>query len=126
MQNLTYSPIGVVEAPLSEPMRPEIHRAHASRLVLEDRFAPAVAVLETGQYLWVIYHLHRIESWEDDLMPTLFARRIPRRPNPIGITLVQVVACEETTITVSGLDAINGTPILDIKPYRPLLDTPGG
>ena len=119
-----YRPIGTVACPAEESLRPEVIRAMESRLVLEPRFAPAVAALEVGQHLLVIYHLHRAEPWEDRHMPELFTRRIASRPNPIGVTLTRVVALEGSTITVVGLDAINGSPILDIKPYKPIWDEP--
>lgn len=93
-------------------------------LVLEPRFTPALSALEVGQHLWVVYHLHKAELISGKPSKDLFTRRIPVRPNPIGITLVQVVAVEGATITVIGLDAVNGTPILDLKPYQPVWDEP--
>jgi tRNA (Thr-GGU) A37 N-methylase len=84
-----------------------------SRLVLEARFAPAVVALEIGQHLLVIYHLHCAEAWHEHHMAELFTRRIASRPNPIG-----------ATVTVVGLDAVNGSPILDIKPYKSIFDAP--
>jgi len=121
---ITYDAIGIVQCPVAEPLRPEVMRAVESRLVLQPRFAPAVAALEVGQRLLVVYHLHRTEEWQNHHMSELFTRRIACRPNPIGVTLVRVVALEDLTITVVGLDAINGSPILDIKPYKPIYDAP--
>ena len=117
-------PIGLVECSICDPFRPEEMRGVESRLVLEPRFAPAVAALDVGQYLIVVYHLHRAEAWQDNLMPELFTRRIANRPNPIGVTLTRVVALNGMTITVLGLDAVDGSPILDIKPYKPIWDEP--
>ena len=57
-------------------------------------------------------------------MPELFTRRIANRPNSIGVTLTRIVALQGSTITVVGLDAINGSPILDIKSYQPIWDEP--
>lgn len=99
-------------------------RGIESRLVLEARFAPAVVALEVGQHLIVVHHLHRAEVWEDHHMPELFTRRIACRPNPIGVTLARIVALSGSMITVVGLDAIDGSPILDIKPYKPIWDEP--
>ena len=124
MSTIAYQPIGVVESSFVEPLRPEIIRTVESHLVLCPCFAPAVSALEIGQYLLVIYHLHRVRPWHGQLMPELFARRIASRPNPIGVTLARVVALEDSTITVVGLDAIDGSPILDIKPYKPIFDAP--
>lgn len=124
MTAVAYHPIGIVECPIAEPLRPEVIRAVESRLVLEPRFAPAIAALEVGQHLLVVYHLHHAEAWQDQHMEELFTRRIAGRPNPIGVTLTRIVALSGATITVVGLDAINGSPILDIKPYKPIFDVP--
>jgi tRNA (Thr-GGU) A37 N-methylase len=121
--DVCYRPIGVVECPISEPLRPEEIRAVESRLVLEPRFAPAVAALEAGQHLWIVYHLHRAGPWQERHVAALLRRRYPSRPNPIGVTLVRVVAAEGSTIAVVGLDAIDGSPVLDVKPYKPIYDT---
>jgi len=122
--HIAYRPIGFVESAITEPLRPEAMRGVESRLVLEPRFAPAAAALEVGQHLLVVYHLHRAGEWQGGLMAELFTRRIASRPNPIGITLVRVVAVHGATLTVVGLDAVDGSPILDIKPYKPVYDAP--
>jgi tRNA (adenine37-N6)-methyltransferase len=124
MLPIQYRPIGVVESPIRALLRPEEMRSAPARLVLEPRFTPAAAELEAGQHLWVTYHLHRIAPVPGKPPEDLFTRRIPVRPNPIGITLVRVVSVEGATITVVGLDAVDGTPILDLKPYQPVWDEP--
>jgi tRNA (Thr-GGU) A37 N-methylase len=116
--DIIYHPIGTVSSPVKDLVHPNEINAYPARLLLEQRFAPAVAALEVGRELLVIYHLHRIEPWDDGDMATLFVRRRPCRPNPIGVTRVRVTGLEGATITVEGLDAIDGTPILDIKPAR--------
>jgi tRNA (adenine37-N6)-methyltransferase len=121
---VVYRPIGAVSSAAGEPARPELIRGQTSRLVLEPGFAPAVAALEIGAHLVVVYHLHRAAAWDDRLAGQLFARRISCRPNSVGVTLVRVTATEGSTITVVGLDALDGSPILDIKPYRPVFDAP--
>ena len=74
-----------------------------ARLVLEARFAPA---------------------WDARCIDELFRRRIACRSNPIGVTLVRVVGTQGSTVTVIGLDALDGSPILDIKPSQPRFDAP--
>ena len=122
--SVVYQAIGVVKSPFAEPLPPEIMRAAQSWLVLDDRFAPALAALTVGQHLLVVYHLHRADAWRDTYLSELFTRRIACRPNPIGVTLVRIVALAGATITVVGLDALDGSPILDIKPYKPIYDAP--
>jgi tRNA (Thr-GGU) A37 N-methylase len=98
-------------------------RGIPARLMLEARYAQAAAQIKPGDYLWVIYHLHQVHSG-DAVFDDLFSRRIVPRPNPIGLTLVQAIEVSGTEITVLGLDSIDGTPILDLKPYTPVFDTP--
>ena len=116
MAPIVYQPIGFVSSSVTGLLHPREIRAVEARLVLAPRFAPAVAALQVGQALLVIYHLHRIEPWDERELAQLFVRRAPRRPNPFAVTRVRVVALEGATITVAGLDAIDGSPILDIKP----------
>jgi tRNA (Thr-GGU) A37 N-methylase len=124
MLPITYQPIGTVASLFRAPLRPEEMRGVQARLVLEPQFAPAAAALEVGQHLWVIYHLHQVEPISGPPPADLFTRRIAARSNPIGVTLVRVIAVEGSTVTVVGLDAVDGTPILDIKPYKPVWDEP--
>ena len=70
------------------------------------------------------YNLRQIKEWHDSLMTEWLTRRIACRPNPIGVTLTRIVALQGAAITVVGLDAINGSPILDLKPYKPIFDAP--
>jgi tRNA (Thr-GGU) A37 N-methylase len=119
-----YRPIGFVECSFAEPTRPEVVCGVESKLVLETRFASAIAALEVGQHLFVVYHMHWPELWRDQHMPELFTRRAACRPNPIGVTLTRVVALSGSTITVAGLDALNGLPILDVKPCQAIWDEP--
>jgi tRNA (Thr-GGU) A37 N-methylase len=121
---ITYQPIGTVESPFREPRRPEEMRGIPTRLVLAPRFANEVETLEVGQHIWVVYHLHLVEPVADRLPVELFTKRITERPNPIGITLVRIIAVEGAILIVIGLDAVDGTPILDLKPYQPVWDEP--
>lgn len=68
-------------------------------------------------------HLQRRPQGRED-MPVvgIFSQRTKDRPNTIGVTAVEILAVDETSLTVKGLDAINGTPVLDIKPYFPVFD----
>jgi tRNA-Thr(GGU) m(6)t(6)A37 methyltransferase TsaA len=81
--------------------------------------------LEPGRQILVVYYFHRSDGYDlcqhprgDRHRPRrgVFALRSPRRPNPVGVTVVDLVAIAGTVLTVRGLDAINGTPVLDLKP----------
>jgi tRNA-Thr(GGU) m(6)t(6)A37 methyltransferase TsaA len=122
--SVTYRPIGHVENDVSDPVGPDDMRDVESRIVLEPALVEGLVGLESGQHVVVVFHFHR--SWGYDLLQHprgdtsrpkrgVFALRSPCRPNPIGISTVDVVAIEGNVLRVRGLDAINGTPVLDLK-----------
>lgn len=124
MPAITYEPIGYIHAAESELLRPEIMRRQPAQLVLEPAYRPAIAALSIGQWIWVMYHMHKIEPWDSSNPVRWLEHRVPRRPNPIALTLVKIIALEAGQITVEGLDAADGSPLIDIKPYRDTYDIP--
>jgi len=124
-ETITYKAIGRVENTFDEPADPDQIKAVESRIVLDPRLVEGLQGLEAGQQLMVIFHFHRSQGYElrqhprgDRSRPRrgVFALRSPNRPNPIGVTTVDLVALEGNVLRVRGLDAINGTPVLDLKP----------
>lgn len=122
---MTATEIGHVENDFSEASPPDAIAAAESRVVLEPKFSTGLRGLVTGQKLLVVFHFHLSTGYEllqhprgDSSRPRrgVFALRSPRRPNPIGVTEVELVEMEGNVLTVRGLDALDGTPILDIKP----------
>ena len=119
------TPIGFVENTYDEPApAPEI-RAVESRIILEPELIEGLAGMEPGQQIMVLFYFHRSQGYDllqhprgDRNRPKrgVFMLRSPRRPNPIGVTVVDVLAIDGNTLRVRGLDAINGTPVLDLKP----------
>ena len=116
------------------------------RLVLHDQYAPALDGLEGFDYAHLICFLDR--AWQADSQGTrsftgdrlrpvpfllqetgqrvgLFATRSPVRPNYLALSLVRVVAVHGSTVDFTGVDLVDGTPVLDIKPFEPHLDVPG-
>jgi tRNA-Thr(GGU) m(6)t(6)A37 methyltransferase TsaA len=119
--------IGYVENELGEGTRAEELRASPSRIVLAPDLVEGLTGLELGREVMVLFVFHRAEGFDllqhprgDRSRPKrgVFTLRSPRRPNPIGVTEVEVVSIEGNILTVRGLDAIHGTPVLDIKPVR--------
>lgn len=127
-QETTYTPIGVVSSPFTEPEQiPKGAGAqHTAEGVLEIRtpFEEGLTDIEGFSHLYVIWVFHRSEGCElmgmsphADRPHGVFASRSPYRPNPIGLTVVRLLRREGRRLIVSGVDMVDGTPILDIKPY---------
>ncbi|MBI4100256.1 tRNA (N6-threonylcarbamoyladenosine(37)-N6)-methyltransferase TrmO [Candidatus Microgenomates bacterium] len=105
-------------------------------LVVNDDFKDGLMGLDDYSHLIVIYWLHEIKSCELRHVPQgkigevpevgIFACRCAQRPNPIGISTVKLLSIKKNVVTVKGLDVIDNTPILDIKPYTPQYDAPLG
>ena len=121
-------PIGFVRSPFRETSqipkgRGAKHEAEGF-LELEPEFEAGLLDIEGFSHLYVIWVFHRSEGCElkgtppTDTRPHgVFATRSPRRPNPLGLTVVRLLGREGTRLRVSGLDMLDGTPVLDIKPY---------
>jgi tRNA-Thr(GGU) m(6)t(6)A37 methyltransferase TsaA len=134
MDDVEARPIGVVRCTVAEP-RDDDWGDVVSELHLDQDLAPGLVGVEQFSHALVIFWMHR-SSFDADAdlvrrprgrqdMPELgiFAQRAKHRPNPIGVTAVRVVARKGAVLTVKGLDAIDGTPVLDVKPYVPAFDT---
>ncbi len=134
--------IGHVRSPYKErfgtPRQPTV-----TAQTLEDRaldatiellpgrnFEQAVQDLASFDYIWVLAWLHLNEHWKPTVIPPrgpkvrrgLFATRSPHRPNPIGLSALRLLKVEGRVLHVRGIDLLDGTPVLDIKPYVPYAD----
>ena len=122
-------PIGVVRSPHREtadiPKGPcARHRAEGT-LELRPEFEAGLQDIEGFSHLFVVWVFHRASGFDlvakvplDDQAPHgVFASRAPRRPNPIGLTVVELLGREGSRLRVRGVDMLDGTPILDVKPY---------
>ena len=124
-ETFRFRAIGYVENEFQEPTIPDTLRASTSRIVLAPDFVEGLTGLEPGMALLVVFVFHRSEGFDllqhprgDQSRPKrgVFALRSPNRPNRIGITEVELLAIEGNILTVRGLDALDGTPVLDLKP----------
>lgn len=131
--NIQYSPIGVIRTPFAEikgtPVQPSASRGTLGRIELNAELAAGLADLEGFSHLILIYHLHRSSGYNLQVLPFmddrprgLFATRAPKRPNPIGLSVVRLLRVEGTVLHIENIDVLDGTPLLDIKPYVPQLD----
>jgi tRNA-Thr(GGU) m(6)t(6)A37 methyltransferase TsaA len=99
-------------------------------VALHERVHGALRDLDGFSHLWLLVHLHRVEGWAPEVVPFLdderargvLATRSPRHPNPIGLSLVELDAVERGALRIRGVDLVDGTPVLDVKPYVPLFD----
>lgn len=106
-----------------------------STVEISPDYRSALKELAPGRWIWVLLWFHqadrarlRVHPRGDRTKPKVgvFAARSPHRPNPIGLDLGRLERMDGLTLLISGLDAVSGTPVLDLKPYLPGLDEPDG
>jgi tRNA-Thr(GGU) m(6)t(6)A37 methyltransferase TsaA len=126
----TFRAIGVVRSPFREqegtPVQPAFAEGAEGTIELDPRYAPALADLDGFERIWVLWVADRAGSFEplvvphwDDRPRGLFATRSTRRPNPIGLSHLRLLGVEGSVLRVADLDLLDGTPVLDLKPYVP-------
>lgn len=99
-------------------------------MVVHAEYAEGLQDIEGFSHIILIYAFHRSSGYELRIKPFLdkhlrglFATRFPRRPNPIGMSTVKLVSRKDNELEIEGIDVLDGTPLLDIEPYVPGLDT---
>ena len=124
----TFRPIGFVRSPFSEtkqiPKGPGAKHEEEGVLEILPEFAAGLKDIEGFSHLYVLWAFHRSTDYDlvgtpptDDRPHGVFATRSPRRPNPIALTVVELLRRDGAKLHVRGVDMLDGTPILDIKPY---------
>jgi tRNA-Thr(GGU) m(6)t(6)A37 methyltransferase TsaA len=102
-----------------------------SKLVFDRRYVEGLYRLSHFRHIWVIFGFHKMRETELKVHPMhdparplvgVFASRSPTRPNKLGLTLVELVSVRGNVVTVKGLDALDGSPVFDIKPYEEEID----
>ncbi|MFC2029284.1 tRNA (N6-threonylcarbamoyladenosine(37)-N6)-methyltransferase TrmO [Chloroflexota bacterium] len=137
----TLKPIGTIWSPFTRKDKTPIQPSRSSargRVELLPDYAPGLRDLDGFSHVILLYFFHRsepgyeleVQPFLDDKVKGLFATRFPRRPNGIGLSVVCLVRREGSMLHVEGIDVLDGTPLLDIKPYVPAFDahphaTPG-
>ena len=125
-------PIGRVEREDEEGWAEEL-RTRPARIVLDPSLIDGLLGLEPGSDIVVLYYFNRSTGYDLQVHPRgdlsrplrgVFAVRSPYRPNPIGLTTARIQRIAGNVLEVIGLDALNGSPVLDIKPHAPFFDTP--
>ena len=133
MNEIKYKPIGVVHSLFKQPKGTPIQPAGAKNIdgtiELFPEYAEGLEDLEGFSHIFLIYHFHlskgaplKVRPYMDSEVHGVFAMRGPGRPNPIGISVVRLVRIEENILYIQDVDVVDGTPLLDIKPYVPEFD----
>ena len=133
MSVITYRPIGVIKTPFKEPKGTPIQPTGAKdiqgKIILKPEYMDGLKDLEGFSHLIILYHFHLAQGFSLHVRPYLdtekhgvFATRIPGRPNPIGLSIVQLMGIKENVLSIQDVDIVDGTPLLDIKPYVPAFD----
>lgn len=127
MSSIAYTPIGVLRSPYRTlddmPLQTVAAPDVEARVELEESVHGALRDLDGFSHVWLLVHLHASSGWKPEVVPFLdteahgvLATRSPRRPNPIGLSLVELAAVEPGALVVRGIDLLDGTPVLDVKP----------
>ena len=133
MNEIKYRPIGVIHSPFKEPKGTPIQPAAAKGISGTVEVFPEYAVglkdVEGFSHIVLIYHFHlssgsslTAKPYMDSKKRGVFAMRGPSRPNPIGMSIVRLIGIEGSIIHIQDVDIVDGTPLLDIKPYVPEFD----
>ena len=126
-------PIGIIRSPFTQaagtPIQPGAAQQAEGRIEVFPEYEAGLVDLDGFERIWLLYWFDRaaamrlhVKPFLDDGERGLFATRAPCRPNPIGISCVRLLRIENNNLYVLGIDILDGTPLLDIKPYVPQFD----
>jgi tRNA-Thr(GGU) m(6)t(6)A37 methyltransferase TsaA len=133
MDTIQYRPIGIIHSPFKDrmgmPIQPLGAKGITGTIDLDDEYADGLKDLQGFSHIILIYDFHKSKGYSlqvkpflDDTPRGVFATRAPRRPNSIGLSVVKLNRIDGTTLHISNVDILDGTPLLDIKPYVPNFD----
>lgn len=132
-QALVYHPIGMIHSPFRDiagmPIQPTGARGVAGTVAIDEKYQEGLNDIEGFSHVILIYHFHlsqghslQVKPFLDNVNRGVFATRAPRRPNPVGLSVVRLVQVEGSVLHIEDVDIVDGTPLLDLKPYVPLFD----
>lgn len=132
---IIYKPIGIIYTPFKKPkgtpIQPDAARGIEGTIKVFPEYQKGLKDLDQFSHIILIYHFHLSKRYSLEVVPFmddsphgLFSTRAPSRPNPIGLSVVSLTKIEGNKLYVKNIDIINGTPLLDIKPFVPEFDSP--
>ena len=135
MDQICYKAIGIIESPfdhgINMPNQSLVENDIKGKIILDPIYTEGLKDLQQFSHIKVIYHFHLARGYElhakarsSNNVHGIFSIRAPRRPNPIGESIVKIEKIIKNVIYFTGVDMVNGTPIIDIKPFVPAYDIP--
>lgn len=133
MRKIVYQPIGIIytpfKSPKGTPIQPTGAKGIEATVELFAEYADGLNDLDGFSHIYLLYHCHLSKRYSLNVTPFLdsekrglFSTRAPSRPNPIGLSVVRLLGIENNVLRVMDIDVVDGTPLLDIKPYVPEFD----
>ena len=130
---IIFKPIGKIISPFRSikemPIQPAGAKGIHGKVIIFSEFAEGLKDLDGFSHIILLYHFHRVKESNLTVIPFLdskprgvFATRAPKRPNPIGLSVVRLLDRKNNVLNIENVDILDGTPLLDIKPYVPEFD----
>lgn len=137
METFIYKPIGIIHTPFKDiqdmPIQPVAARGIKGEIELYKGYIAGLKDLDGFSHITLLYHFHKVKRAELQVVPFMdkekrgiFSCKAPKRPNPIGISTVKLLNIKNNRIFIEEVDMLDGTPLLDIKPFHPLFDNRDG
>ena len=133
MTEINYRPIGIIHTPFKDivgtPIQPAGAEGIQGTVEMFSEYGPGLKDIEGFSHIILVYHFHLAKEYSPEVKPFLdeathglFATRSPSRPNPIGVSVVRLIEVKGSLLEIEGVDIVDNTPLLDIKPYVPDFD----
>lgn len=133
VKKIVYRSIGIIHTPFAQnvgvPIQPLAAKGITGEITIFPEYVEGLSDLEGFSHIILLYHLHLIKRYHLKVIPYMdnqlrgvFATRAPARPNAIGISVVRLLRIKSNTLFIENVDIVDGTPLLDIKPYVPEFD----
>jgi len=130
---INYKPIGILKTPFNTtvgmPIQPTESNVSVGMIILDEPLVEGLVDLDGFSHITLLYHLHEVSDYKLTVIPFIdnkphgiFATRAPVRPNAIGISTVKLLSISGNVLHIEGVDMLNDTPLLDIKPFYPQYD----